>query len=80
MAARQDNAQRDLSRNEWTPCQRSRHTAGSLAINAGESIKAVQRILGHMTTSITLDRYGHLYDEDLITLDARMEQKYQRAA
>ena len=33
-----------------------------------------------MTTSITLDRYGHLYDEDLITLDARMEQKYQRAA
>jgi integrase len=57
-----------------------RHTAASLAISAGGNIKAVQRMLGHKTASITLDRYGHLYDEDLITLADRMDQKYRGAA
>ena len=57
-----------------------RHTAASLAISAGGNIKAVQRMLGHKTAWITLDRYGHLYDEDLITLADRMDEKYRGAA
>lgn len=42
-----------------------RHTAASLAISAGASIKAVQRMLGHASAALTLDRYGHLFDDDL---------------
>lgn len=42
-----------------------RHTAASLAISAGANIKAVQRMLGHATASMTLDLYGHLYEDDL---------------
>ena len=42
-----------------------RHTCASLAISAGANIKAVQRLLGHQTASMTLDRYGHLYSDDL---------------
>jgi hypothetical protein len=40
----------------------------SLAIRysgAPASIKAVQRLLGHKTASMTLEKYGHLYDDDL---------------
>jgi integrase len=42
-----------------------RHTAASLHIKAGANIKVVQRQLGHATASMTLDRYGHLYKDDL---------------
>src|SRR5215213_3025631 len=38
-----------------------RHTAASLMIRRGASIKAVQKQLGHATASITLDTYGHLF-------------------
>jgi len=31
----------------------------------GANIKAVQRMLGHATATMTLDKYGHLYDDDL---------------
>ncbi|MGW5311609.1 tyrosine-type recombinase/integrase [Nocardia thailandica] len=52
-----------------------RHTAASLAISAGANIKVVQRMLGHKTATLTLDLYGHLFDEDLDpvaeALDAR---------
>jgi integrase len=57
-----------------------RHTAASLAISVGGNIKAVQRMLGHKTASITLDRYGHLYDEDLVTLANLMDQRFRGAA
>ena len=40
-----------------------RHTAASLMIRQGASIKAVQRQLGHATASITLDTYGHLFPD-----------------
>ncbi|QZH63801.1 tyrosine-type recombinase/integrase [Mycolicibacterium farcinogenes] len=42
-----------------------RHTCASLAISTGTNIKAIQRLLGHQTTAMTLDRYGHLFDDDL---------------
>lgn len=57
-----------------------RHTAASLAISAGGNIKAVQRMLGHKHASLTLDRYGHLYEEDLEQLAARLDRKYRGAA
>jgi integrase len=42
-----------------------RHTAASLAIQAGANIKALQNLLGHESASLTLDRYGHLYESDV---------------
>lgn len=42
-----------------------RHTAASLAITAGANIKTLQRMLGHASAALTLDRYGHLFDDDL---------------
>jgi integrase len=42
-----------------------RHTTASLAISAGANVKVVQRLLGHATDAMTLDRYGHLLDDDL---------------
>ena len=37
-----------------------RHTTASLAISAGANVKVAQRLLGHATAAMTLDRYGHL--------------------
>jgi integrase len=53
-----------------------RDTAASLAISAGASIKAVQRMLGHASAAMTLDTYGSLFDEDLETLADRLDDRY----
>lgn len=45
--------------------QRLRHTTASLGISAGANVKVVQRLLGHVTAAMTLDRYGHLLSDDL---------------
>lgn len=50
-----------------------RHTAASLAIASGASVKSVQRMLGHASATLTLDRYGHLFDEELDVLAARLD-------
>jgi integrase len=42
-----------------------RHTCASLAISAGANVKVVQKLLGHNTAVLTLDRYGHLLPDDL---------------
>lgn len=42
-----------------------RHTAASLAVQAGVNIKALQNMLGHESAALTLDRYGHLYPSDV---------------
>ncbi|MFT4229372.1 MAG: integrase [Microbacterium sp.] len=42
-----------------------RHTAASLAINAGANVKAVQRMLGRASAAVTLDVYADLFDDDL---------------
>jgi integrase len=49
-----------------------RHTAASLMIRQGASVKAVQRQLGHATASITLDVYGHLFPDELDALAGRL--------
>ncbi|MFD9664623.1 tyrosine-type recombinase/integrase [Rhodococcus sp. NPDC059968] len=50
-----------------------RHTAASLAIRSGATIKVVQRMLGHKTATLTLDRYGHLFDDELDGLATRLD-------
>ncbi len=42
-----------------------RHTCASLAIAAGCNVKVLQTLLGHKTATLTLDRYGHLFPDDL---------------
>ena len=37
-----------------------RHTCASLAIAAGADVLVLQRMLGHASAAMTLDRYGHL--------------------
>jgi integrase len=50
-----------------------RHTAASLAIRAGGSIKSLQRQLGHRSATLTLDRYGHLFPDELDALSTALE-------
>ncbi len=57
-----------------------RHTAASFAISSNANIKAVQRMLGHKNASMTLDRYSHLFTEDLEELALRLDQVYRNAA
>ena len=67
---------RAFRRREWKPALRRagidesfrihdmRHATASLLINQGLHPKIVQEHLGHQSVSITLDRYGHLYETD----------------
>ncbi|MFC9876828.1 tyrosine-type recombinase/integrase [Nocardia salmonicida] len=57
-----------------------RRTAASLAISAGANIKVVQRMLGHKTATLTLDLYGHLFDEDLDPVAAALDVKARTVA
>ena len=47
-----------------------RHTAASIAIRAGANVKALQRMLGHESATMTLDVYAGLWDDDLLDLGA----------
>jgi site-specific recombinase XerD len=49
-----------------------RHTAASLAVSAGANIKALQRLLGHASASMTLDIYSALFDSDLDAVAERL--------
>jgi integrase len=55
-----------------------RHTAASLAIASGADVKVVQRMLGHKSATMTLDRYGHLWDGALDAVVERMNQARRR--
>lgn len=56
-----------------------RHTAASLAISAGANVKAVQRMLGHASASMTLDTYADLFDDDLDGVAAALDQARRSA-
>ena len=56
-----------------------RGTAASLMISSGANIKAVQRQLGHASAAMTLDLYGHLYEDDLDTLADALDRRYAAA-
>jgi integrase len=57
-----------------------RHTAGSLSIYAGASVKSVQSQLGHASATMTLDRYSHLWPHELDALSAALDVVASRAA
>ncbi len=42
-----------------------RHTAVSLAVQAGANVEVVQRMLGHKSAAMTLDTYADLFEDDL---------------
>ncbi|KXP08447.1 hypothetical protein AXK57_16100 [Tsukamurella pulmonis] len=50
-----------------------RHTAASLAVQAGAHVKAVQAMLGHKSAAMTLDVYADLFDEDLDVVAEAMD-------
>jgi integrase len=67
---------RNFRRNVFDPAVRAagldgltphalRHTAASLAISSGANVKVVQTMLGHKSATMTLDLYGHLFDDQL---------------
>jgi integrase len=51
-----------------------RHTAASLAVAAGANVKAVQRMLGHASASMTLDVYAGLFGDDLDEVANRLDE------
>jgi len=55
-----------------------RHTAASLAIASGAEVKVVQQMLGHKSATMTLDLYGHLFDDRLDVVADAMD--FARAA
>ncbi|MFZ0492914.1 MAG: tyrosine-type recombinase/integrase [Acidimicrobiia bacterium] len=52
-----------------------RHTAASLALSSGASVKAVQQMLGHSSATLTLERHSHLYGDDLDALADRLDER-----
>ncbi|MDP8931375.1 MAG: site-specific integrase, partial [Actinomycetota bacterium] len=63
----------DFTRRVWAPATEAlgldglrfhdlRHTAVALAIRQGAHPKAIQERMGHSSVTVTLDRYGHLYE------------------
>jgi integrase len=57
-----------------------RHTTASLSISAGANVKVVQRLLGHATAAMTLDRYGHLLNDDLAGVAAALSKAIESTA
>jgi integrase len=50
-----------------------RHTAASLGIASGASVKHVQRMLGHKDAAMTLNVYASLFDDDLDDVADRLD-------
>lgn len=57
-----------------------RHTCASLAISAGANVKVLQTLLGHKTATLTLDRYGHLFPDDLGRIAEALDAAAQATA
>ncbi|MGD9701592.1 MAG: tyrosine-type recombinase/integrase [Acidimicrobiia bacterium] len=56
-----------------------RHTCASLAISAGADVKVLQRMLGHASAAMTLDRYGHLMPGQAEAVADRLDDLAERA-
>lgn len=67
-----DRAAREAGLPGLTPHE-LRHTAASLAIASGASVKGVQSMLGHASATLTLDRYGHLFEGELDAVADRLD-------
>lgn len=51
-----------------------RHTAASLSVATGTNVKAIQRMLGHVSAAMTLDTYADLLDDDLDAVADALDQ------
>ena len=56
-----------------------RHTCASLAIAAGADVKVLQRMLGHASAALTLDRYGHLLPGQAQSVADRLDEMARQA-
>jgi integrase len=54
-----------------------RHTCASLLIDAGAHVGHVREHLGHSSIRVTIDVYGHLYEDTRDEIAARLEQQRQ---
>ena len=70
-----DKAARSIGLPGLTPHE-LRHTAATLAIESGATIKDIQAMLGHKDATLTLNRYGHHTDAG----PARVAESMSRAA
>jgi integrase len=57
-----------------------RHTCASLAVAGGANVKVLQTLLGHKTATLTLDRYGHLFPDDLGRIAGAFDAAAESAA
>lgn len=73
-----DSAARNAGVDGLTPHE-LRHTAASLAVSAGASVLALQRMLGHDKPSTTLDVYSDLFDEDLDVVADKLAERRAEA-
>lgn len=53
-----------------------RHTCAALLIAQGAHPKAIQSHLGHRSITTTLDRYGHLFEDEHEKLAERIDAAY----
>lgn len=56
-----------------------RHSAASFAVASGAHVKAVQRMLGHQSAAMTLDRYADLFDGDLDNVASALDDLVLRS-
>ena len=56
-----------------------RHTAASLAIASGADVKVVQQMLGHASATMTLDTYGHLFEDRLDEVGDALDRAHTAA-
>jgi integrase len=59
------------------PMHSLRHTFAALLIAAGHNPKYLQHQMGHGSVQITLDLYGHLYDETNREAAKKTEEFYK---
>jgi hypothetical protein len=74
-----DTAARRVGRDGLVPHE-LRHSAASVAIASGASVKGVQSMLGHASATLTLDRYGHLFGDELDAVADRIDVAARAAA
>ena len=67
-----DRAAKAIGQPGFYPHER-RHTTASPANASGATVKSVQRMLGHASATLTLDRYGHLFADELDDVAARLD-------
>jgi integrase len=56
-----------------------RHTCASLLIRSGAHAKAIQAHLGHSSITVTMDIYGHLFEDDMDELAQRFDFAHREA-